>query len=240
MAFNASDFRNAFPKSGNRHPIASPAYFEAEFDSIPACMLSISDNTKKQKIDAAFRGIKFRCQATDLPSRQIMAMGREFNAPKKMMPYSSLYQSLIVDFLETDGFDIRTFFDIWQDEIEGANRGYKTEYYDNLVVPKFTMTAYSKNGVPLTRWIFKNVFPIAINVSQMNWSQQHQALNIPVELNFQKWEFEIINSAAAVGSTQATNGGTNQNNKNSFMDSRSETEIWHEFGSKVFGAIFNL
>lgn len=252
MAFNTTEFRQAFPHSGTKQPIASPAYFEASFDGLPACMNKV-DGAKRKKVDDAFKGMKFRCQAADLPSRQILGMSREFNSPKKVMPYAALYQTLIVDFLETDGFDIRAFFDVWQDQIEGAHRNYMTEYYDNLIVPKFTLTAYNKSGVPISRWIFKNVFPMAVNVSQLNWSQQSQALNVPVELNFQKWEFEVINS-----STGAVN-----NNPSPIVDYKDATvtesgstisgyprtpgyvppsaeQTWGEFGSRLFDTIFKL
>lgn len=252
MAFNTTDFRQAFPQAGAKQPIASPAYFEASFDSLPPCMNAV-DGAKGQKVNDAFRGMKFRCQAADLPSRQMLGMSREFHAPKKIMPYTALYQTLIVDFLETDGFDIRAFFDVWQDQIEGAHRGYMTEYYDNLIVPKFTLTAYSKSGVPMTRWVFKNVFPIAVNVSQMNWSQQSQALNVPVELNYQKWEFEVINSSTAspntnVGAMVDYRDATVSESGSSIKQPPftpgftppSATEVWGNFGTQLFDAIFKL
>ena len=191
MAFNVDAFRAAFANSQDDGLTASPAYFTAEFPNLPKCLQreDLKQSTKNA-INSMHRNMKFRASAADLPSRQLVSVQRAFNGPHKLVPYSTIYASSIVEFIETSTFGVRTFFDSWQDLIEGNQRFFQTEYYDELIADKFIVTAYNKGGQAIQRWTFYNVFPVSVNPSQLNWSTQSGILSVAVELSYHRWKFE--------------------------------------------------
>ena len=193
MAFNANEFKKAFSSKSVNTVTASPAYFEAYFESPPACLQrsDISASTKAV-IEKTMRGMKFRASAADLPARQLVSIQRAFNGPHKLVPYSTIYSTSIVEFIETSDFDIRTFFDAWQDLIEGNQRHYTSEYYDELIAPTFIVKAFDKRGVAVQQWTFYNVFPVSVNPSQLNWSQQSAIITVAVELSYHRWKFKSL------------------------------------------------
>lgn len=191
MAFNIDAFRAAFANKDDDGLTASPAYFTAEFASLPGCLQREDlKQTTKNTINKMHRNMKFRASAADLPSRQLVSVQRAFNGPHKLVPYSTIYASSIIEFIETSTFDVRTFFDAWQDMIEGNQRNWQTEYYDELISDKFIVTAYNKLGKAIQRWTFYNVFPVSVNPSQLNWSTQSGILSVAVELSYHRWKFE--------------------------------------------------
>jgi hypothetical protein len=193
MAFNANEFKKAFNNKDTNTITASPAYFEAYFEAPPRCLLrtDIKASTSAT-IERCLRGMKFRASAADLPARQLVSIQRAFNGPHKLVPYSTIYSTSIVEFIETADFDIRTFFDAWQDMIEGNQRNYTSEYYDELIAPTFIVKAFNKQGAPVQQWTFYNVFPVSVNPSQLNWSQQSAIITVAVELSYHRWKFKSL------------------------------------------------
>lgn len=193
MAFNANDFKQAFSNKNINTLTASPAYFEAFFDAPPNCLMrpDIKPSTRAV-IEKTLKGMKFRASAADLPARQLVSVQRAFNGPHKLVPYSTIYSTSIVEFIETSEFDIRTFFDAWQDMIEGNQRNYTSEYYDELIAPKFIVRAFDKRGIAVQEWEFYNVFPVSVNPSQLNWSSQSAIVTVAVELSYHRWKFKSL------------------------------------------------
>lgn len=203
MAFNVDAFRAAFSNKSNDGLTASPAYFTAEIVDLPKC-LEYPDLKEKTKtaINKMHKNMKFRASSADLPSRQLVSVQRAFNGPHKLVPYSTIYASCIIEFIETSSFDVRTFFDSWQDLIEGNQRNFSSEYYDNLIAPTFVVTAYNKAGQATQKWTFYNVFPVSVNPSQLNWATQSGILSVAVELSYHRWKFET-GPFASGGSTES-------------------------------------
>lgn len=189
MAFDASEFRGAF-KSGSTNTLtASPAYFEAYFEVTPKCFERLN-GPLKLRVENMLKNMKFRASTADLPARQLVSIQRAFNGPHKLVPYSTIYSTSIIEFIETSDFSVRTFFDAWQDLIEGNQRDYSSEYYDDLIAPKFIVKAYAKGGSePVQKWEFYNVFPVSVNPSQLNWGTQSAIITVSVELSYHRWKF---------------------------------------------------
>lgn len=197
MAFNANDFRQSFNNGGtNNTPLsltASPAYFEVHFGGMPGC-LTRSDmrSSTAKKLDKAARSIKYRAKAADLPARQMVSVQRAFNGPHKLVPYSSIYSTSIIEFIETADFDIRTLFDTWQGMIEGNQRDYVSEYYDDIILPELIVRAFDKSGKAKQEWIFYNVFPVSVNPSQLNWDSKSSYITVPIELSYHRWTYKTL------------------------------------------------
>ena len=99
----------------------------------------------------------------------------------------------MLDFIETPRFNIRTFFDTWIDLIEGKNYFYETAYYDDLIIDEVTIFAYNKSGEKVAKWVLKNVIPMSLNNSMLNWESQNQHITIPVEIGYSTWDFYPLN-----------------------------------------------
>lgn len=196
MAFNANDFRQSFNNGTNNTPLsltASPAYFEVEFGGMPGCLMRSDMRwSTAKKLDKAARSIKHRAKAADLPARQMVSVQRAFNGPHKLVPYSSIYSTSIIEFIETADFDIRTLFDTWQGMIEGNQRDYVSEYYDEIILPELIVRAFDKSGKAKQEWIFYNVFPVSVNPSQLNWDSKSSYITVPIELSYYRWTYKTL------------------------------------------------
>lgn len=187
MAFNISKFRDAFNKTQySTSPVASPAYFEVYFEGPPNCLGTGT------LVDQFMQGMQFRASAADLPGRQLMGMQRQPHGPKRTVPHSTMYAGAVIEFIETEGYDIRRVFDAWHDAIEGTNRFGTNLFYDDIISKALVIRGYTKSGLPIGQWKLKDVFPIAINPSQMNWSTQSGFITVPIEFHYHKWEYEHL------------------------------------------------
>lgn len=190
--FNIDNFMNSFAdKTGNGTLVASPAYFEAYFADTPNCFDRMRADLRDRQMNT-FRNMRFRASNADLPSRQMVSVQRAFTGPHKLVPYSSIYASSIIEFIETPRYDIRAFFDSWQDLIEGNQRGFETEYYEDLIAKEFIIKAYNREGQAVQKWTLYNVFPVSVNPSQMNWGTQSSIVTAAVELSYHRWKFEAL------------------------------------------------
>ena len=103
-------------------------YFEEYFEVTPKCIELLS-GPLKLRVENMLKNMKFRASTADLPARQLVSIQRAFNGPHKLVPYSTIYSTSIIEFIETSDFSVRTFFDAWQDLIEGNQRDYSTSEY---------------------------------------------------------------------------------------------------------------
>ena len=154
MAFNVNELRYASFNPLLR-PVASPAYFEAYFDTIPKVMmedtigisifgksdigkaLNTVASTAAQEIKERILGpgpsmnVRFRVQAADLPQRQLETQPRFTNGPQRMVPFGIIYATTVIDVIESDQYDMRKYFDAWMGRMSGLTRdGEPTEAKD--------------------------------------------------------------------------------------------------------------
>lgn len=142
MAFNVNELRYASFNPLLR-PVASPAYFEAYFDTIPKVMmedtisigifgkskigkaLNTVASTAAQEIKERILGpgpsmnVRFRVQAADLPQRQLETQPRFTNGPQRMIPFGIIYATTVIDVIESDQYDMRKYFDDWMGRMSG-------------------------------------------------------------------------------------------------------------------------
>ena len=136
MAFNVNELRYASFNPLLR-PVASPAYFEAYFDTIPVVLqddvISFFGSSRVGKIlngaaqevkerllgPGPSTNVRFRVQAADLPQRQLEVQPRFTNGPQRMIPFGAIYATTVIDVIESDQYDMRRFFDEWMGIISG-------------------------------------------------------------------------------------------------------------------------
>lgn len=217
--FNIEKFINAFATNNSEDSlISSPAYFEAFFTKEPNCFSQLKRGEVYNRQIKTFNNLKFRASTADLPSRQMVSVQRAFNGPHKLVPYSSIYASTLIEFIETPKFDIRSFFDTWQGLIEGNQRNFETEYYEDLVSPEMVVQAYNRNGQIVRKWRFINVFPVSVNPTQLNWSTQNGITTVSVELSYYRWEnMEVTDDGRTASSDIKSDLQNIRNKANSFV-----------------------
>lgn len=127
-----------------------------------------------------------RCEATELPGRQLVSNDSRTYGPSYKTPYQSLYQEITLNFVETANFMIRGFFETWMDTIFNSSTNqlaypntYRvdatlTQYDVSDVAAGFAVTkpAVKAEGLPETaRWYMHNAFPTAINQMPVSWAE---------------------------------------------------------------------
>lgn len=184
---------------------ASPAYFDVYFDAPPNVYTNFNDpdasildsitkaaGTVGSVVSNIIFGdpsqIRFRVKGVDLPQRQLESLPRFTNGPQRLVPYGLVYSTINLEIIESDSYKIREFFETWQDLIYKKDNGYQVAYYNELISNKLKIVAYSGIGQPVRVWTMKEVYPIAINSSQMSWDAANQYLVINVELAFHEWD----------------------------------------------------
>ena len=132
------------------------------------------------------RVMGLRCEATELPGRQLVSNDSRTYGPTYKTPYQSLYQEITLNFIETGNFMIRGFFEIWMDKIFNSSTNqlsYPNTYrvdttltqYDvmdgsrpNSVTEPETLRASLKTAAI---WNMYNSFPTAINQMPVSWAE---------------------------------------------------------------------
>jgi len=120
-----------------------------------------------------------RCEAADLPGRQIISNDSRTYGPSYKTPYQSSYQEITLNFIETAEFLIRGFFELWMDQV--YNSGTNLISYPRETCTDVTLTQYDvmltdeKDPLSSLRaiatWTMYNAFPTAVNQMPVSWTE---------------------------------------------------------------------
>jgi hypothetical protein len=141
---------------------------------------------KDERFSDIDRLLGLRCEATELPGRQLVSNDSRTYGPSYKTPYQSLYQEITLNFIETANFMIRGFFETWMSNIFNPNTNilaypdtYRvdttlTQYSTSDVAPGFSVTSpkVQAEGLPeVARWYMNQSFPTAINQMPVSWAE---------------------------------------------------------------------
>lgn len=161
----------------NRYGVSKTSHFQL---SIP---LTFKASAKEQNAGSKFSDINrilaLRCEATELPGRQIISNDSRTYGPTYKTPYQSLYQEITLNFLETATLLIRDYFEVWLSSIYNpANNllAYPNDYRCDSTLIQYDVTPIdvkdpASNLVPVAAWILRNSFPTAVNQMPLAWSE---------------------------------------------------------------------
>lgn len=133
----------------------------------------------------AGRILAFRCEATELPGRQLVTQDNRVYGPIYKTPYQSLYQDITMTFLETADLYARRFFELWMDAIFSAASNqmiYPDSYRREIQITQYDMTVSNTatagtttstiSGLaPVATWHLISSFPISINQMPVSWTE---------------------------------------------------------------------
>lgn len=92
------------------------------------------------------RTLAFRCEAGELPGRQVVTADQKIYGPIYRTPYQSLYTELNLTFVETADLQIRQFMEAWMDTIFDSRTNIMR--YQETYTTKMIITQYHVEGVP--------------------------------------------------------------------------------------------
>lgn len=132
------------------------------------------------------RLLGLRCEATELPGRQLISNESRTYGPTYKTPYQSVYQEATFNFLETDTFLIRHFFETWMSSVfDPATNllSYPQSYRFDINLKQYDVTDGSRphsvkepetptaSLEAIAVWEMFNAFPTAVNQMPVAWAE---------------------------------------------------------------------
>lgn len=200
MPFNAAQFRASFDKP------AQSNYFEVEITRLPKFINSVGidkvvRNYNAALINKATNSFKFRCKATELPSKQLESIERRYHGPQRLVAYGSIFSTLNLEFIEDDNYSVRNLFETWQDFVFGGG-DYRPSYYDDYI-GEITLKVFTAEGRQVRSYIFTDAFPISLAPNQLAWENVDQFVIVPIEISYH----EFVASSKEVAIKNPKSGG---------------------------------
>ena len=134
----------------------------------------------------------FRCEATELPSRNFATVDQKTYGPVEAFPVQTFYDKIVLNFICSDDMSEKTFFDNWMDKISsskgptgsGANSvrfdfEYKDNYQKLITIKQFDVTGKMSYGVNLL-----HAFPVSINSLSLRWDNLNTIHKLPVTISY--------------------------------------------------------
>ena len=165
-----------------KHGVAKTSHFRL---SLPLAFAKGKDG-REDKFTNIEEVLTFRCEATELPGRQLVSNDSRTYGPSYKTPYQSIYQELTLNFVETANFFVRGVFEAWMDNIFNSSTNrltYPNTYRKEVSLIQFDVNTVveanqlKKTPAPLTPlkwtaiWTLYNSFPTAINQMPVSWAE---------------------------------------------------------------------
>lgn len=120
------------------------------------------------------RLLAMRCEAAELPGRQLVTQDSKIYGPTYKTPYQSLYQEITLNFLEASDFFIRRFFEAWHNTIFDSTTNqlaYPNSYRTDILLTQYDMMFSGDSMKQIATWNLINAFPTGINQMPLAWSE---------------------------------------------------------------------
>lgn len=119
------------------------------------------------------RLLKLRCDAAELPGRQIATTDNKIYGPIYKTPYQTLYSEITLTFVETADMQIRNFFEMWANSIYDAQTnviGFIDEVVADIFVTQYDVDGTSDQLNPTLKFQLIRAFPTNINQMTTSWA----------------------------------------------------------------------
>lgn len=157
MAGSISDFLASLSKTG----VSKTSHFDV--------LLTAADQDMG-------RVLAFRCEAAEIPGRQLATIDNKIYGPVYKTPIQSVYAEMTMRFIETARLDIRVFFENWMNSIWDSDKNrlrYPDSWTREIQVIQYDMIANSPKSSNLNKVLtcrLIDAFPININQMPTDWS----------------------------------------------------------------------
>lgn len=177
---------------------ASPNYYSVKF-SIPKVFneaARVLNSDEFVSWPELFRALEFRCEMTELPGRIVSVQRRDHHGPSREVPTGIMYNTTVVNLIESQDYAMRKLFDAWQEYAFTALNGnaYSIPYYDDFVAPEVVITVFSPDGKRVREYTLHDAYPVSVSPMSLAWSSNDQYVSVPIELSYHKWTTRIISA----------------------------------------------
>lgn len=124
------------------------------------------------------------CQNIQIPGRILNVTPHMIYGAERKMPFGVQYQDVNANFICTDTFNVRRFFDEWHSAINNPFDN-SFEYYNNYVTDIAIMKVDTRNynvGV----YMMQEAYPISISAQQLGYDQKEYT-TCEVQFAYRRW-----------------------------------------------------
>ena len=117
----------------NKKGVAKSSHFDVLFPPLPFLL-------NRPSIPQSY--LTFRCEAGELPGRQLATSDIKIYGPVYRIPYQSVYAEIVLTFIETGEMDLKFFFEEWMNAIwhQPTNRlAYPDTYLIDFDIRQYDM-----------------------------------------------------------------------------------------------------
>lgn len=187
--------------------VAKVSHFEFILGSVPAV-----NTEKNNRLMGYQNALSFRCEAAELPGRQLGTQDIRVYGPSYKIPHQSVYQEITLNFLETSTFMVRDFFESWLNAIwnsETNTLNYAEDWEVDAKITQYDMVSsrrtvnQTNEGAPhqprlekIMTWNLRRAYPTAVNQMPVAWSDDglHR---VAVTFTYQYYELSTPKKTAA-------------------------------------------
>jgi|TARA_R110000744_G_scaffold38191_5_gene87361 hypothetical protein len=162
MAFNVNDMVSAINKTG----VAKLSHFEVFINGF--------GDTDSE------RDLTYRADSVDIPGRSITSVEHKFQnyGPVNKVAYGAVYGDVTVQFLLSEDFREKEYFEIWQNKMVGTgafnqnnSSSYNPNYFDNYS-GTVEIRQYAPTGELRAIHTLNEAYPLVINPITMGWGEE--------------------------------------------------------------------
>lgn len=174
MSGSIADFLASFQNSG----LAKTSHFDVMLPSF---------NSDFGRI------LTYRCEAAEIPGRQIATIDNKIYGPTYKTPLQNVYADITLTFLETGDMDIRVYFENWMDRIWDSKENYMNypnKWLFEVSIIQYDMIGESNESNNLKKTLtckLIDAFPLNINQMPTSWSE-NSFHRVQVVLGYRKYE----------------------------------------------------
>ena len=131
----------------------------------------------------------FRCESTELPSRNFATVDQKTYGPVEVFPVQTFYDKINLTFICSDDMNEKKYFDSWMEKISSAKGPtgngvkfdfeYKDLYQKDIDIKQIKITGKESYTIRLI-----NAFPISTNALSLRWDALNSVHKLPITIAF--------------------------------------------------------
>jgi hypothetical protein len=147
-------------------------------------------NLFKVQVGGMSAGFEFMCKAANLPASTIASVDVNYMGRILKVPGNRTYEDWTVTIINDENWTIRNRFEEWMEMIntpEGNLQTVPTIATSGIMYRDGYVEQLGKNGSPLARYDFKNMFPTEIEAIDLNWGTNDEIEEFTVTFAYDLW-----------------------------------------------------
>ena len=143
------------------------------------------------------RNLQLLCETASFPTRSAATSEHQIYGPVYQIPYRFTYTEISMNFMLTEDFFVKDFFDKWQEKIVDSTTGdlgYYEDYVSDIVISKYSANDIEMETSGDYQITILEAFPSIIGEVQFGHSLGNEVQRLPVTFLFKKWQTGASNN----------------------------------------------